>query len=271
MEKKPYNITSSIFLLLLVTVIDFLQGHRLSLSLFYLAPISLITWYHGRLPGVIFSFLSATFWFYIEYYARPYDPDLWIMIWNSVLRLGFFLITTWLLFALRSAFEREKQLARRDHLTMAWNRYAFYEMSEIEVFRARRYKHPLSLAYIDLDNFKEVNDRFDHATGDSLLKQVVKRIHSHIRKTDILCRLGGDEFALLLPETTGETALILMNRIKKDLLSDMKARNWPVTFSIGIMAYEHPPEKLKEIIHEADQLMYSVKRSGKNKIELRTK
>jgi hypothetical protein len=168
-------------------------------------PISLITWYEGKWAGIIFSILSSIFWFSIDYYARPPDPNVWIMLWDALLRFGFFLVTTGLLSELNASLKRERRLARRDHLTQAWNRFAFTEMAEIELARAHRYGHPISLSYIDLDNFKLVNDHHGHAVGDMLLKEIVEKITALIRKTDILGRIGGDEFALLLPETPGET------------------------------------------------------------------
>jgi predicted signal transduction protein with EAL and GGDEF domain len=215
LKNRFVNTTAGILLLLIVSSIDLMQGHRFSFSLFYLAPISLIAWYQGRIAGIVFAVLSAMIWFLIDLYARGFHLAIWLMGWNAILRFGFFLITTWLLSALREAYSREQNLARKDFLTQIWNRFAFYELAEIEVARARRYQHPLSLAYIDLDNFKKVNDRFGHSTGDELLKRVVDLITSYIRKTDLFSRLGGDEFALLLPQTPGNTAITLLERIQK--------------------------------------------------------
>jgi diguanylate cyclase (GGDEF)-like protein len=135
-----------------------------------------------------------------------------------------------------------------------------------EITRARRYNRPLTLLYIDLDNFKQVNDAFGHETGDELLVEVAATIRCNVRATDLVARLGGDEFALLLTETNREAGLVVTNKLRETLLRAMQERNWPVTFSIGVVSFTVPPASVEEMVKQADEVMYSVKQRGKNSI-----
>jgi diguanylate cyclase (GGDEF)-like protein/PAS domain S-box-containing protein len=167
---------------------------------------------------------------------------------------------------LNQALERERELARTDVLTRLSNRRAFYEAAENERQRSLRHGHPLTLAYVDVDNFKKVNDTLGHATGDELLVTVADGLRQHLRASDTVGRLGGDEFAILLPETTAQGAESVVRKLSEVLLQEMKSRHWPVSFSIGVATFLHNPPSLDEMIRSADELMYTVKRDGKNKI-----
>lgn len=249
-----------------IGVIDFLTGYELGFSVFYVLPISLITWLKGRWLGLLAAFVSAFVWFIADIATgHPYSHAL-ILIWNTFIRFAFFVITTVLLSALRSSLQRESELARIDHLTGAVNSRFFHELAQMEVDRLQRYKHPLSLAYIDLDNFKIINDRFGHASGDQVLRAVASAIRKDMRKTDILARLGGDEFALLLPETNQNSARATLNKIHVDLQMEMRRNNLPITFSIGVLTCKVAPLSTEDLLKIADELMYSVKRDGKNAI-----
>jgi diguanylate cyclase (GGDEF)-like protein len=161
-----------------------------------------------------------------------------------------------------------ENLARSDFLTGVRNRRAFYEAGENEVRRARRYKRPFAIAYFDLDNFKFVNDTLGHAEGDRLLLTVAGVLRTHTRATDVVARLGGDEFAVLLPETTGDAAQAVFEKLRAALLEAMQEESWPVTFSVGGIVAETPPANFEALVKDADQLMYTVKKSGKNRLVL---
>jgi diguanylate cyclase (GGDEF)-like protein/PAS domain S-box-containing protein len=167
---------------------------------------------------------------------------------------------------LSEALAREKDDARLDFLTRIANRRAFYEIAFTESARARRYGRSLTLIYLDLDNFKQVNDTYGHEVGDELLIEVAATIRSNVRTTDTVARLGGDEFALLLPETDQDAALLVTNKLREVLLNSMQRKNWPVTVSIGLVTFSTPPESVEEMVKQADAVMYSVKARGKNSI-----
>ena len=164
-----------------------------------------------------------------------------------------------------AALAVEKRLARVDGLTGLANRRAFYEGAELERKRSLRYSRPLSIAYIDLDNFKAVNDEQGHEAGDQLLASVGKLLRENVRAEDIVGRLGGDEFAVLLPENNYDNAVKAIAKIHGVLNATAKKNAWNIGFSVGMITYNIPPETVEEMIHAADQLMYSVKHGGKNR------
>jgi diguanylate cyclase (GGDEF)-like protein len=167
---------------------------------------------------------------------------------------------------LRSAMEREKELARTDPLTGAMNSRAFGELATAELHRARRYERPFTLAYVDIDDFKAVNDRFGHSTGDTLLRLVAETMKQNSRAVDVIARVGGDEFVILLPETGPGPAQVVSRKLQERLLGVVQQNEWPVTFSIGAITFISPPATVDEMLRLADRLMYSAKKSGKNQI-----
>ncbi len=167
---------------------------------------------------------------------------------------------------LQAALEAEKSMSRIDFLTNIPNRRTFYEAVESEAHRSRRYRRPMTLAYIDIDNFKSVNDICGHAAGDDLLKLVATTIQSAIRRTDTVARLGGDEFVLLLPETSSEAAAIVVAKLQPLLQEEARRHSWPVSFSVGVVTFMTPLESVDHMIKRADELMYEVKRSGKSAV-----
>jgi diguanylate cyclase (GGDEF)-like protein/PAS domain S-box-containing protein len=166
----------------------------------------------------------------------------------------------------KAALELEKRLSRNDPLTSLANRRSFYEIAEKERKRAARYERPLSVAYIDLDNFKQVNDTSGHQVGDQVLVRVAEILSKNIRAECLPARLGGDEFALLLPEADYSAANILMRKVHRLLTEAMEAENWPVTFSIGLATYNLVPDSTDHMLQAADKLMYKVKNEGKGYI-----
>jgi diguanylate cyclase (GGDEF)-like protein len=171
-----------------------------------------------------------------------------------------------LLFKLHALLEHERALSRTDYLTGTANVRAFYEVAQQEIERARRYHHPFTVAYLDVDNFKSVNDQFGHRTGDRLLRVVAQAIQNDLRPTDTMARLGGDEFALLLPEANCEAAAVVLRRVQERVLREMQKHRWPVTLSVGALTCLNPPRRVDELIGLTDDLMYQVKDNGKNDI-----
>jgi diguanylate cyclase (GGDEF)-like protein len=146
------------------------------------------------------------------------------------------------------------------------NRRAFYEMVQAERARSARYGRPITLGYLDVDNFKRVNDTFGHAVGDELLACVAQVLRTRLRTSDSVGRLGGDEFALLLPETSAQAGEVALQSLRAALVDTMKLRGWPVTFSIGAATFLENPPSTEQMIRTADELMYTVKKSGKNRV-----
>ncbi|HEY0405151.1 MAG TPA: GGDEF domain-containing protein [Pyrinomonadaceae bacterium] len=265
-QSKPFLLALSFLLVVLIGLFDRLTGPDVSLLVFFLIPIFLAVWFVGKRAGLLVSIISAAAWLTnaiidTHPYAHPSIP-----YWNVLLRLIFLLIFTYMLAAFKMALEHEQELARTDYLTGVANRRFFYELAHIEIRRARRHARPLTIAYMDIDDFKEVNDQSGHTTGDVLLRRVSETIRRDVREIDVLARLGGDEFAILLPETGEEAARAVVRRVQRSLLEMVKEHNWPVTFSVGVVTWVTPPQSVDEVVKRADQLMYSVKNSGKNMI-----
>ncbi len=253
-----------------VGTLDSLTDHEFSFSLFYLIPISLLTWLTGRRLGILASFASALVWLITELTpGNSYSHPL-IHAWNFLIRLSLFDVATLLFSALRKSLEHERELAQTDYLTGAMNSRAFFELIKTEINRVQRYEHPFTIAYIDIDNFKTVNDQIGHTAGDQVLRAVVNQARAHMRKTDVVARLGGDEFALLLPETDLESAQVVLSKIRGGMLAGMQQSDWPVTFSIGVLTCIGEPPSPDELFKLVDELMYSVKRGSKNAIKYST-
>jgi diguanylate cyclase (GGDEF)-like protein len=252
-------------LLIGIGVVDIITGNEMAFSLFYLIPVMLVTWFSGRNQGIIICLVAAIIWYCADIISGQVYSQPAIGYWNAAVRFGFFVLVTLLLPTLK-ALESEREFARIDYLTGIANRRHFFELLNIELERSQRYKHPFTLAYIDLDGFKLVNDKYGHQTGDDVLCKIVTRTKSHLRKTDMMARLGGDEFILLLPETDQDTAQVSIPRIQSALLDEMKQHQWSVTFSMGALTYQSGEISADELVNKADDLMYSVKKSGKNSI-----
>jgi diguanylate cyclase (GGDEF)-like protein len=168
--------------------------------------------------------------------------------------------------ALLELLLEERELAHRDDITGALNRRALIEALTYESKRSRRFRRPLSIAYIDLDGFKKVNDLLRHSTGDKVLEVVARTMKRTLREMDSVSRLHGDEYALLLPETSYENAKVVVDKLRAALKSEMKANGWKITFSIGVVTFKTPPRTPEYMIDQADKVMLSVKKTGKNRV-----
>lgn len=124
-----------------------------------------------------------------------------------------------------------------------------------------------TLAYFDVDNFKQINDHFGHNTGDKLLIIIAQTIKKQIRETDTVARLGGDEFALILPETNYQAGQSILPRLQQKLNLAIAAYSPPISLSIGAVTFLSLPNSIDRLIDEADRLMYQVKKNGKNRLE----
>jgi len=251
---------------ILIGVIRFLTGPEFALSLFYILPIGLATWYAGKWAGVMVSLASAVSWLIADLNMLPAFSSAFIPYLNEAFRLTVFLIITLILTKLKRAMDAHKALSRTDPLTGIPNRRAFYDLAEMELNKARRYQKPLSVLYADIDNFKQINDRLGHHIGDALLCSAAKMIKSNIRAVDIIGRFGGDEFVILLAETGPDSVSRVARKLRDKLLHLVQSENWPVTFSIGAVTFENPPDSVEQLIIAADRQMYNAKIKGKNRI-----
>jgi len=251
-------------LLAVVGVLDYLTGYEFAFSLFYLLPIGIIAWFAGRWYGIPAAVIGTLVWALADLAAGQQYSHPAILAWNVGIRFGLFLVAALLISALKDAVERARQLSRTDFLTGAASAGYFDELLLSEIRRSARYQHPFTLAYLDIDDFKAVNDRFGHRTGDEVLRALVRRARDRLRGTDTVARLGGDEFAILLPETDQETAPVVLAGIRRALLGDSEQSLPRVTCSIGAITFAAAPPTTDEAFRIVDELMYAVKNVGKD-------
>lgn len=251
-----------------VMTLDVTTGRELSFSLFYLVPIAIVCLKVGGRSAMLIAGLSAAAWAEAEVLNGYQYSHVAIPYWNAVVRLLFFVIFTVLLHSLRSAIRVQRSLARTDALTGAVNRRSFFEAMAQELARAQRYGKGFALVYLDLDHFKKINDELGHQTGDEVLKTVVSEMTRTLRRTDTVARLGGDEFALLLPEIPPQAAELLISKLRFKLLDAMEDRGWPVTLSIGLLNCDPSVSDEGALVRRVDQLMYAVKRDGRNNLRV---
>ncbi len=247
-----------------VGFIDLLTDPNLAYSSFYVLPVLIASWRGPRSAGMALAAIGAFVWTiaHIPYLPKS-TPEL-LPAWNLVMRLSTLALVAWLVGEFRSQLARAERYSRTDNLTGLATRGWFLEYLAREVERAQRYVHPLTIGYIDIDDFKPVNDTYGHQAGDRLLQRIARTLQEQLRHADLAGRLGGDEFMLLLPETGPEHARATIERLLEALRSATRAEGYPVSFSIGVLTFQHPPEDPSAAIVQADELMYEVKRTGKD-------
>lgn len=257
------NLALSVLLVIALGWLDYVTGFEISFSFFYLIPISLITWYVGIREGILFTIIGVLTWLISNWLAGDTYSNEWIRLFNAGVRLTVFSMIAFLLYELKLAIHTERVLARTDFLTGVFNRREFTEQLSLEINRAERLHYPVTFAYIDLDNFKTLNDEKGHSAGDGQLRLIAQTITQVIRKTDLFARLGGDEFGLFLPNVDQVNAKIAIEKVSKAVVHELRLLNSPITLSIGVVTFHTPPDNVDKILNKADALMYQAKQAGK--------
>ena len=249
-----------------VGVPDYLVGTEISLSVFYLCPVGIATWYAGRSVGAAIAVISIIPAIAADVAANHLLIRPGIVAWSVFLHLAFMLTVSQLLDSLRGHIESERALARSDPVTGILNRRAFVEQLQERLNLSARERQPLSLAFVDLDDFKRINDRGGHAEGDRVLRLVAGTLAASVRRTDVAARLGGDEFALLLTGADREGAERTIEKLRASLRAAFHGDSSPVTCSIGCVTFQGTLPTADAAIGAADVLMYTVKKNGKNAV-----
>ncbi len=261
-------------------VIDLQFGRDLGLSIFYLAIVVAVSLAGGIRSGIVVSAAAASAWVAGDIQDFP-ERSIGNAVWLGIVRLATFAfaaIVIGRLKALRQTtdglnrrltelLKRESDLARTDALTGLFNARAFNEALQTGLARSRRDTSPLCVLYLDLDNFKRVNDRFGHSAGDDLLKAIGNMINQSLREGDVAARLGGDEFAALLWNTDTEEAAKVAGR----LIEQVKAlgasyESTGVGASAGIAMLDDSSLSPGELVRRADETMYRAKAAGKGSV-----
>lgn len=255
-----------VFLIFFIGWVRSKTGSEYALSIFYLFPVIFSAWYIGRRTGYSMAVISTISWLAADLSLLNEFSHSAVPFINETFRLIVFLFVAFLASEFKKSLDINKALARSDPLTGIANRRAFFEFAGIELNKARRFNYPVSIIYLDIDNFKLINDRYGHHVGDKLLKIVADTVSNNIRSIDMVARFGGDELGVLLPETDSQGTRILAGKIHQKLLSEMRHHGWESTFSIGAATFHNSNVKVYEMLNIADKLMYLAKKNGKNKI-----
>jgi len=230
--------------------IDYFTGTELRVFPLYYAPVSLVAWHGGRREAVVVAVLCAVSWYGSNLLAGlRFSAAIWLA--NTFMQGASFATVGLLIATLRAALMRERALSRTDPLTTLLNGRAFYQEAGWLLALCRRKKWPISVAYIDLDNFKAVNDRDGHQAGDELLRKVACQLRSAVRASDIVARLGGDEFAVLLPEVNPQEAAVTLERLRSSLAETLTSSAGAVTATIGGVTFMTPPDNVEHMVHQA--------------------
>lgn len=265
---RPLRAAAGTAMLAVVGAVNLVVGTELSLAPFYLVPVTFFTWFVSGRTGVAAAIGSAALTLLPHLSADIHYHEPTAPYWNALMHLGIFLFSAFILTEAKGLYEREKRQSRRDFLTGVLNERAFAEVIAEEQGRAARYGYPVTLAYMDLDDFKQVNDRFGHAAGDAVLRSLGAALRGTVRESDTVARVGGDEFIILLPQTGQEASEAVLQKLTSVLRDAMQKSRWPVTFSIGAVTFASPPPPPAEMIKKADEAMYAVKGTGKHGIKM---
>lgn len=263
---KPFVFIFSVFVVSAIALFQRYLNYQVDLHLLYFFPLLLVCWIRSLSYSIPLLILILIVWSYPEFYQLQNEATYFVI--NTILKL---LSLSFLIVILELLKDQMKNLlkeTRHDTLTGLYNIRFFMELAEEERQRLKRLREPYSLAYIDVDNFKGVNDKLGHLEGNRLLKGIASTLISHTRSIDRVARFGGDEFVILFSNTNQEQAEKAGILLYKQLQVYINENQWPIGFSIGIIVVERLPNNTNEVIHAADNLMYQVKKAGKNNIKL---
>jgi diguanylate cyclase (GGDEF)-like protein len=270
--------------LALVGLLDYWTGPYLSFALLYITLVLAAAWWLGRVPALLAGVTAGVAWFVAEAAGRKGEPRA-DLFWNAGTR--FVMLTAMAAMVVRIRADRRalktanaklgellsgaEQLARTDPLTGLPNRRAFLERVSDELARGRRTRRPVSVAYLDLDNFKRLNDKLGHPEGDQFLRDVADAIRETVRSSDVAARLGGDEFAVLFAEARRSAVEPLALRLLQRLQAlGERHPELDLGASIGMAWFDEPPKTAEELLERADRAMYDAKSRGKHRFSLFT-
>jgi two-component system cell cycle response regulator len=172
------------------------------------------------------------------------------------------------IFSLLRRTKNYEQMAFRDPLTGVSNRRYFDNQIQLELKRIERYPAPISLAFIDIDHFKNINDTYGHSVGDLVLQAMAHTLQENVRSTDLVARFGGEEFVIIFPNTTGQSAEILLNSILNKMqhlpITEHEGQAYRITFSAGIAEWKLGVD-VQKWTQTADETMYKAKQQGRNR------
>ena len=253
--------------ILLVGAFDYATGVEIRVFPLYFFPLAVAARRFGIRSAIAAAVLVAGTWMTMLYLNGVRYSSAWIWGINFLTQGSAFVLFAVLIASLQRRLQREHELSRTDPLTGLTNSRAFLERGPKMLAASHQRGEPITLAFIDLDHFKQVNDRDGHEAGDRLLETVGTLLRDTLGPHGEVARLGGDEFAVLLPNIDETTALALLESMRHTLTTEPGIRAAGVTASIGAVTHHPAGPDLAVMMKRADQLMYQVKAEGRNAVQ----
>jgi diguanylate cyclase (GGDEF)-like protein len=263
--RRALRLAGYVLLTLLVYWVNAGTPPEARLGVLYIIAVLLVTWTEGLVWGIVFGVASITLREAVAWDQMPPATSLGWHIGNTAAYVAVVAVAMAGLQMLRRSQAALARLVTQDPLTGVLNARAFAERLGQELDRNRRYPRPLALLYMDLDNFKVINDTHGHQTGDAVLRLVADAMRTSVRTADVVGRLGGDEFAVLMPETDAQLADAAAKRLVAGLRNVFKGTP-NVTASIGVVSCTATDASTDDLLRRADQAMYDAKRMGKDRV-----
>jgi diguanylate cyclase (GGDEF)-like protein len=263
--RRALRFSAALALIAAVSWLNLRTPADFRLGILYVIPVLIVAWNDGLGWGVGFALATSLLRFLVGIDQVPAETPMIARLVNEAAYLAVVGVAITGLSQLRRTQAQLQLLATHDPLTNVLNARAFSNELAQELGRNRRYGRPLALIYLDLDDFKKVNDVHGHATGDAVLRLVADATRSAVRQADIVGRLGGDEFAVLMPETEGTVAHAAANRLAGGIRTVFRGTP-SVTASIGVVSVTGSEAGTDELLRKADQAMYEAKRGGKDRV-----
>jgi diguanylate cyclase (GGDEF)-like protein len=250
-----------------LTVFKLTIGESVTLIDFLFVPVVGVGWFASRRwCGYLVAVIAALDTVVVAMLAET-QASLGVAAASGAARFCLYLVVLWLLGMMRRERASHKHAVATDQQTGAVNATTFQTVASSEIRRSQRYQHEISLAYLDIDDFKEINDRLGHPEGGRVLLELSHVMRSAVRSVDTVARIGGDEFAIVMPETGAASARAVIARMECEMARVRTADGSRVRCSVGLVTFDRPPESLTELIGAADELLYRAKQLGKDRVE----
>lgn len=265
-NNSPSTIIIMSLMVVTVTAFDKFTGYDIKATPIYILVALYIMWKGTSVVHFGLVAIMTALWTVIELHDAPNEHiDNNIAMINMIMNI----LTVVVVSISMLAFHRAAKMAlsaNTDPLTEIFSRRYIYDIMPVIIGELKRHNRSMAIMFIDCDNFKKVNDEYGHAAGDAVLRVVASTIMENIRIGDIPVRLGGDEFIVIFREISGSKLSQVVQRCIEALNKQMTSREWPITFSVGVVEFDNPPDNIDDAINYGDQLMYRAKRDGKDRV-----
>ncbi|HVN32769.1 MAG TPA: GGDEF domain-containing protein [Thermoanaerobaculaceae bacterium] len=249
-------------LALLIGVAEYLTGQEVTFLIFYTLLIAAVGWRAGRSPALVVVAAASIGWV-VSHAIGLGRSDVPILLWSWLNRTFIFLVAA----VFSDLLSHQMVLAQTDPLTNLPNRRALLNRLKATLFRGARVRTSISLAYIDLDNFKAINDRFGHGVGDTVLQRIGETIRVTIRAGDLPARVGGDEFVVVFWRLPKKDSLRIARRLVRRITElGEQYQGADLGASIGVASFERLPDRPEAMLEEADRALREAKKTGKGQV-----